>query len=90
MSDHFLTLHRALFCPKKPYIMSKNEVYRRAKFAKEKLLEIIQVNVLYFFLFDEISKIRMLGPKNLFLSHFDKEGPKKVKIYVSWRWCPYF
>ena len=45
------------------YIKSKNEVHRRAKFTKEKLLEMIQVTVPIFFYFDEFSKIRMLRPR---------------------------
>ena len=43
----------------------KTESHRREKFMKQKLLEIVQVNVPNFFLFDELPKMRELGAKNM-------------------------
>ena len=46
------------------YIKWKNQLHLRGNFAKQKLLQMIQVTVPNFFYFDEISKIRPLEPKN--------------------------
>ena len=43
----------------------KTESHRREKFMNQKLLEIVQVNVPNFFLFDELPKMRELGAKNM-------------------------
>ena len=71
------------------YVISKNEVYRRAKFAKEKLVEIIQVNVPIFCCWHNLKNKEARAFKRVFEPFWQRRA-KKAENLSFWRMVSLF